>query len=368
MTDVFFHTTRASINKNLLDKVENLLEKIDMGNSIVKNQIMAVKLHFGEKGNSAFIRPIFVRKAIDLIKSKGIKTYLTDTNTLYRGSREDAATHIETAICNGFAYSVVNAPIVIADGIRGNDEIEVDISGKHFQSVPIGMGIVKADALLVLSHFKAHELTGFGGGVKNLGMGCSSRKGKLSMHSTVSPKINPKKCKGDGICEIACSFDAISMMEEKAVIDREKCTGCGVCLGVCPHLAINIKWSGQANKVAEKMAEFAYGAIKSKEGKCWYVNFVTQVSPACDCYGYSDSPIVPDIGIFASTDPVALDMACFDAVKTARGLPKTALKENVESGVDKFKALYPNLNPLAQLIHGEKIGLGNRKYNLIKLG
>jgi len=158
------------------------------------------------------------------------------------------------------------------------------------------------------------------------------------------------------------------MMEEKAVIDREKCTGCGVCLGVCPHLAINIKWSGQANKVAEKMAEFAYGAIKSKEGKCWYVNFVTQVSPACDCYGYSDSPIVPDIGIFASTDPVALDMACFDAVKTARGLPKTALKENVESGVDKFKALYPNLNPLAQLIHGEKIGLGNRKYNLIKLG
>jgi len=359
---------RASIKRNLLDKLENILEKAQVGHQTPKHNIFAVKLHFGEKGNSGFIRPIFVRKVVDYIKAKGNRVFLTDTNTLYRGSREDAVTHLDTAITNGFAYSVVNTPLLIADGLRANDEVEIDISGKHVNTAYIGMAIWKADALVSLAHFKAHELTGFGGAIKNLGMGCSSKRGKLEMHSGLAPKVKAKMCKGDKYCEIACSFNAISMVDNVAVIDREKCTGCGECLGVCPHQAINILWKAGAQTVSEKMAEYAYAAVQGKQGKCWYVNFVNRVTPACDCYGHSDASVVPDLGIFASIDPVALDQACYDAVCQATGLAGTALGENIESGSDKFKTLYPNIDPEAQLSHAEKIGLGSRKYELVKLG
>ena len=368
MADVYHHTMRANIKKNLVDKIENLLNKLEVAKELEPHQLVAIKLHFGEKGNSAYIRPIFVRKVVDHIRQAGMKVFLTDTNTLYRGSREDAATHTETAITNGFAFSVVNAPILIADGIRANDETEVEIPGDYYKTVPIGNAIVKTDGMVVLTHFKGHEVSGFGGAIKNLGMGCASRKGKLSMHSTVAPKVIRKKCKGDRLCEYACTFGAISMVENVAVIDREICTGCGECLGVCPHQAITIKWNAGLMEVSEKIAEFALGAVRNKPGKCWYINFVTQVSPACDCYDYADAPIVPDLGIFASTDPVALDQACYDAVTEAQGLPNTALKDQLEPGIDKFKVIFPQVEPEAQLIHAEKIGLGSRNYNLIRLG
>ena len=368
MTDVFQHSMRANIKRNLIDKVGNLLENIGAAEGLEPRQLVAVKLHFGEKGNTAFIRPVFVRRVVDHIRKQNCKVFLTDTNTLYRGSREDASTHLETAITNGFAFSVVNAPLIIADGLKASDETDVAISGKYYSSVPIGRAIVAADALVALSHFKAHEVSGFGGAIKNIGMGCASRRGKLSMHSTVSPKIIAKKCKGDRLCDLACTFDAISMVENKAVIDDQVCTGCGECLGVCPHSAISINWNAGMLDVSEKMAEFALGAVSGKAGKCWYVNFVNRVTPACDCYDFSDASIVPDLGIFASTDPVALDQACYDAVTQARGLPHSALKDNCAEGVDKFKAIYPNVDPGAQLVHAEAIGLGNRSYQLIKLG
>lgn len=368
MADVYHHTMRASIKKNLLDKLGNLLIKLEVGTGLEPNQLVAIKIHFGEKGNSAYIRPIFVRKVVDYIRQSGLKVFLTDTNTLYRGSREDAATHVETAITNGFAFSVVNAPIVIACGLRANDESQIEIPGEYYDSVPIGNAIVKTDGLMVLTHFKGHEVSGFGGAIKNLGMGCASRKGKLSMHSTVAPKVIRKKCKGDRLCEYACTFKAISIVDNVAVIDREQCTGCGECLGVCPHSAIAIQWNAGLKEVSEKMAEFALGAVQHKADRCWYVNFVTQVSPACDCYGFADAPIVPDLGIFASKDPVSLDQACYDAVTQAEGLPGTALKDQTSAGVDKFKVIFPQVEPEAQLIHAEKIGLGSRSYNLIRLG
>jgi uncharacterized protein len=368
MSQVFFHTMRANIKKNLIDKVGSLLGKIELGDGLEPGRLVAVKVHFGEKGNTAYIRPVFVREVVDHLKAKGCKVFLTDTCTLYRGSREDAASHLETATTNGFPYSVVNAPLIIADGLKANDEVLVPIKGKHYEEVSIGSAVIKADAMVVLSHFKGHEVTGFGGAIKNLGMGCGTRKAKLSMHSTVAPEIVQSKCKGDRLCEFACTFDAITMVDKIARIDTDTCTGCGECLGVCPHQAISIDWDAAAEAVSEKMAETAFGAVKGKSGKCWYVNFVMRVTPACDCYDFSDTPIVPDIGIFASTDPVALDQACLDAVNEAPGLPGTALKDQTAPGTDKFKAIYPSISSDTQLKHAQEMGLGKRDYELVRLG
>lgn len=367
MAEVYRHSMRANIKRNLLDKLDSLLENIGAGQDLEPGRLTALKLHFGEQGNTAYIRPVFIRRIVDYLGAKGCKVFLTDTNTLYRGSREDAATHLRTAIANGFAFSVVNAPLIIADGICGNDETEIQINQTHYTSVPIANAVTKADALMVVSHFKGHEASGFGGAIKNLGMGCASRRGKLSMHSTVSPKIKAKKCRGDRLCELACSFDAITLVEGKAVIDPEICTGCAECLGVCPHSAITIRWNAGLNQLSERMAEFALGAVWEKADRCWYVNFVNRVTPACDCYGHSDAPIVPDLGIFASTDPVALDQACYDAVTEAPGLAGTALKDGGQPGQDKFRLIYPNVDPGAQLAHAQQIGLGSRSYELIKL-
>lgn len=368
MSDVYFYSIRADIKLNLPKKLQKLLAKIGTAEGLEPGRMVAVKIHFGEKGNTSYIRPVFAGIAVDYIKAKGHKVFLTDTNTLYRGSREDASSHLETAITNGFAYAVVRAPLIIADGLRAKDDVAVPVPGNHCKEVFIGNAIAQADALVVLSHFKGHEVTGFGGALKNLGMGCASRRGKLSMHSTLSPKIISEKCRGDKLCTLACTFDAITMVDKIAVIDEEKCTGCGECIGVCPHGAVSVRWNGGLRRISEKMAEYATGAVNDKKDRCWYVNFVSQVSPACDCYGHNDAPIVEDIGIFASTDPVAIDQACYDAVKAAKGISGTALGDNIEPNTDKFKAIYPEVEPEAQLIHGEKLGLGVRKYDLIKLG
>ena len=368
MATVYYQTMRANVKVNLIDKIKKLLRKLEVAQNLEQGRIVAVKIHFGEKGNTSFIRPVYVRPIVDHIRSNHCKVFLTDTNTLYRGSREDASSHLETAITNGFAFSVVNAPLLIADGLLANDKVAVPIQGVHYESVPIGAALVKADALVVLSHFKAHEATGFGGAVKNIGMGGASREGKLSMHSTLEPSINKNKCRGDHLCEYACTFDAISIVDKKAEINKDLCTGCGECLGVCPHKAINVQWNAGENDISEKMAEFALGTVQGKQEKCWYINFVMRVTPACDCYGHSDAPIVPDLGIFASKDPVALDQACFDMVNASIGLPGSELKDQTAAGTDKFKTLYPEVDGTAQLKHAEKIGLGTRKYELKRLG
>ncbi|HBA71657.1 MAG TPA: 4Fe-4S ferredoxin, partial [Geobacter sp.] len=215
--------------------------------------------------------------------------------------------------------------------------------------------------------FKCHELTGFGGAIKNLGMGCASRKGKLVQHSTVAPVVAEKYCIGCGICPRACAHDAILITGGKAIIDPQKCTGCSRCITVCPVKAINIQWNEAADLVMRKMAEYALGALSGKSGKAIYINFITQVSPACDCYGHSDAPIVNDIGICVSTDPVAIDQACADLVNGARGNEGSALQSGFEPGGDKFRGVWPEITWEVQLEHGEKIGLGSRKYELVRV-
>jgi uncharacterized Fe-S center protein len=261
----------------------------------------------------------------------------------------------------------VTAPLIIADGIRGVAGKKVRVDLPHKRSVAIADAILDADAIVVLSHFKCHELTGFGGTLKNLGMGCATREGKLDQHSGVGPTIQAARCVKCGNCVAACSFQAIALGDAAAAIDEAKCVGCGECIVVCPEKAINVRWIAKAREAAEKMAEYAFGALSGKRERALFVNFITQVSPACDCYGHADAPIVPDLGIAASRDPVALDAACADLVNAATGLPGTALSAAHAPGADKFRDVYPAIDWTVALAHAEKIGLGTRSYSIQRM-
>jgi len=375
-SSVFFSDLKVQSGKTLLDKVDILLDRADLKVKIREKDLVAIKLHFGEKGNTAFVRPIFLRRIVDRAKELKGKPFLTDTNTLYTGTRSEAVSHLTTAFENGFTESVVNAPIVIADGLRGNTATKVRIDKPIFKTVSIAREIDMADALITITHFKGHELSGFGGALKNLGMGCSSREGKLSQHSNISPKVKGKSCKSCERCLSWCAQEAISMrasqsgVETKqavAFIDPKKCVGCGECILTCPSGAIQIQWNESIPIFQKKMVEHAYGAVQKKKGKTLYLNFLTQISPACDCYGYSDMPIVRDIGIPSSEDPVAIDQASVELVNKEEGNRSSKLPKNWEPEGDKFRAIYPEVDWNIQLAYAEEIGLGTREYELIKI-
>ena len=366
-SNVFFADLRTSHRENLLDKLSKLMQMCGITKFISPHDLVAVKLHFGEKGNHAFVRPIFIRRIVDELKNCGASPFLTDSSTLYPGERKEAVSALRCAIENGFAFAVVNAPLIMSDGLRGQTATDVKIAGELLNPVSIGSAIVEADAIIAVSHFKCHELTGFGGALKNLGMGCASRAGKLVQHSTVAPKVAEEFCTGCGICLKACVHDAIAIIEGKARIDGRNCAGCGRCITACSVKAVNIQWNEAAPLVMKKMCEFAMGALQGKEGKSLFINFVTQVSPACDCYGYADAPVVNDIGICASTDPVAVDQACADLVNNAEGNRASVLQSGWEPGKDKFKGVHPDIDWEVQLDHAEKLGMGKRGYNLIRL-
>ncbi|AMV73476.1 DUF362 domain-containing protein [Desulfuromonas carbonis] len=364
---VYFADIRAGNRENLFAKLSRLLDDAGLYGVIRRGDLVALKVHFGEKGGHAYIRPTFLRRIADRVKQLGGKPFLTDSCTLYPGERKEAVSALGCGIENGFAYAVVGAPLVMCDGLRGHDARRVPVPGEILQTVDIATGILEADALIAVSHFKCHELTGFGGALKNLGMGCSSREGKLEQHSNVAPRVAEKFCTACAACFKACVHEAIAMIEGKAQIDPERCVGCGRCITVCAEKAIQIQWNEEAALVMKKMAEYATGALHGKAGKTLFVNFVTQVSPACDCYGHSDAPIVADQGILVSTDPVALDQACADLVNAAPGLPGTALASGSEPGGDKFRGVHPAIDWEIQLAHAEKLGLGSRSYQLHRL-
>lgn len=364
---VYFADMRAGHKENIFDKIGKLMAHCGVAGRIAEDDLVAVKLHFGERGNHTFVRPIFVRRVVDEIRKVGGKPFLTDSSTLYPGERKEAVSALSCAIENGFAYAVVNAPLVMCDGLRGHTAVDVPIAGEILTTVSIGAEIVEADALVAISHFKCHELAGFGGVLKNLGMGCSSREGKMVQHSTVAPQVTEKYCTGCGICLKSCAHNAIAMIEGKAVIDENLCAGCSRCITACARKAIAIQWNEASDLVMRKMAEYAKGALTDKGQKSLFISFITQVSPACDCYGHADAPIVNDIGICAATDPVALDQACADLVNNAQGNSNSALQSGHEPGGDKFRGVYPHIDWTVQLEHAEKIGLGSRSYELVKI-
>lgn len=364
---VYFIDFRATYKENMFARFTQLMDTAGMAQCFQKRDLVAIKLHFGETGNTAFIRPVYIRQVVNAVKSSGGTPFLTDANTLYAGTRGDTPHHLRTALSNGFAFPVVDAPIVIADGLRGRSETRVSVNLKHFKSVYIGSEIAAADALISVAHFKGHELAGFGGALKNIGMGCASRRGKMAQHSDVAPAVKKKNCIGCGQCAAHCAQSALSIIEEKAVINNKKCIGCGECILICEQGAIRIQWSQSVPVFQECLVEYAAGVLKTKPNKSLFINFINQVSPGCDCLPYNDTPIVRDIGIAASLDPVAIDQACADLVNSEPALPGSCLKTNTGPGDDKFKGVYPDIEWRTQLEYAEKIGLGTREYELVKL-
>lgn len=367
MSTVYFTDLRTRPKRNLLDKISELLARVKIDRRIKKNDVVAVKLHFGETGNCAYLRPVFLRTIVDRVTGVGGRPFLTDTNTLYTGGRTDGVSHINTAIRNGFDYAVVGCPIIIADGIRGANGAKVPISGEILGEVNIAREIVDADAMVVVTHFKGHELAGFGGALKNMGMGCATREGKLTMHSSVCPRISPERCKGCGICLKHCPAKAVGLSDRKAAIRADLCIGCGECIVMCREGAIEAEWNEASDRFQKKMVEYAWGALKEKKEKSLFLNFVMQVSPTCDCYPHNDTPIVRDIGILASTDPVAIDAASCDLVNGEESMPGSAIKEALGKGEDKFRAVFPRIDWAIQLEHAERLGMGERAYALVKI-
>lgn len=364
---VYFADIRSGYRENLFDKLCRLLDAAKIKTLFTRGDLIAIKVHFGEKGGHAYIRPTFIRRIVDRLLTDGCTPFLTDSCTLYPGERKEAASALKCAIENGFDFAVAGAPLIMCDGLRGHDARRVPISGELLKDADIASGILDADGMVVVSHFKCHELTGFGGAIKNLGMGCSSRTGKMVQHGNVAPNVKEDECSSCGACLRVCAHDAISSVKGKARIDIDKCVGCARCITICPDTAIKINWGAESTQVMMKMAEYACGAVTGKERKTLYINFVTQVSPLCDCYGHSDAPIVPDQGILVSYDPVALDQACADLVIAAEGLPNTALTTNLKAGEDKFRGLHPDIDWEITLKHAEKMGLGSRDYQLEQL-
>jgi len=365
---VYFINMRARQGLSLFDKLERLLKQSSLKHFVAGGDLLAVKVHFGEDGNLAYIHPRIVRFIIEQLKKYRTKPFLTDANSLYAGSRGDAVAHIQTAIGNGFDYSVVGAPLIIADGLRGSTSVKIRINQRHFREVELGAEVFHADKMVCLTHFKGHELTGFGGAIKNVGMGLASRAGKLAMHSTVSPYVTDD-CVGCAVCLRYCAAGAIEFIsgEKRVRINEKTCVGCGECLISCPHKKIKIQWNESIENFQEKICEYAYGLLVKRKLPCFYINFINNVSPACDCWGFSDTPIVPDIGVLASYDPVAIDQASADLVNNSPGIEGSALTSNLKPGEDKFRAVYPHIDWEIQLAYGEQLGLGKRDYELIKV-
>ncbi len=363
--NVFFTDMRVKPwGLNLQQKLAELLKLARMNTIDFKDRFVAIKIHFGEIGNLSFLRPNFARTVADEVKKLGGKPFLTDCNTLYVGSRKQALEHLETAYLNGFTPYTTGCHIIIGDGLKGTDDISVPVPhGEFVHEAKIGRTIMDADIFISLTHFKGHEMTGFGGAIKNIGMGCGSRAGKMEQHNDGKPIVDPKRCIGCRSCTKACAHDAPSFSAGKATIDPNKCVGCGRCIGACPKDAIRPSGKQKPGMLDCKMAEYALAVVNGRPH--FHISLVVDVSPYCDCHPENDAPIVPNIGMFASFDPVALDQACADAVNRCIPNPDSLLAEHASHGHDHFKNVSPSTNWELQLEHAQKIGLGTRSYNLI---
>ena len=310
---VYFANFRATIRENIQQKLVRLMKTAGMDTIDFNNKYVAIKIHFGEPGNLAYLRPNYAKTVVDFVKSLGGKPFLTDCNTLYVGGRKNALDHLDSAYVNGFSPFSTGCHVIIADGLKGTDEALVPVEGgTYVKEAKIGRAVMDADIIISLNHFKGHEAAGFGGAIKNLGMGCGSRAGKMEMHSAGKPHVSERKCIGCGQCTKVCAHDAITIADKKASIDHNKCVGCGRCIGVCPMDAVKPA-SDESNDIMNcKMAEYTKAVIEGRPN--FHISLVMDVSPYCDCHGENDAPIVPDVGMFASFDPVALDKACADAV------------------------------------------------------
>lgn len=371
-SNVYFTDLRTTGGANLLTKLERLIRRAGIGEIDMNRKLVAIKIHFGEPGNLSYLRPNYAKVVAEVVKDLGGVPFLTDCNTLYAGRRKNALEHLESAYENGFSPFSTGCHVIIADGLRGTDDVEVPVEGaEYIETAKIGRAVMDADVFLSLTHFKGHELTGFGGTLKNIGMGCGSRRGKMEQHNAGKPRVRKSRCVGCQVCSRHCGQMAISFGEDKkAFIDPSLCVGCGRCIGVCNFdaiFAVNDAANGDLNR---KMAEYAKGVVAGRPQ--FHISLVIDISPYCDCRSENDVPILPDVGMFASFDPVALDQACVDACLRQTPMPGSLLDEHLHEDDftdqhDHFRNTTPESEWDSCLAHAEKIGLGSRKYELIRV-
>lgn len=368
---VYYTDFRAKIGEGLPTKLKRLIKAAGIGDIDMDGKFVAVKMHFGELGNLSFLRPNYARAVVDVVKEFGGVPFLTDCNTLYPGSRKNAIEHLYCAWENGFTPMTVGCPIIIGDGLKGTDDIEVPVEGgEYIDKAKIGRAVMDADIFISLSHFKGHETTGFGGAIKNIGMGCGSRAGKKAQHMNGQPEIDHELCRGCRACLRECANDGFSFDEStrKMSINTQNCVGCGRCIGACNFDAIAFANYAATKDLNCRMAEYTKAVIQNRPN--FHVSLIVDVSPNCDCHAENDAPILPNIGMFASFDPLALDQACVDACLKATPLPNSQLAEAMEKEDfcdhhDHFENTTPNSEYKTCLAHAEKIGLGTRDYEIV---
>jgi len=339
----------GSVNEKLGALIEEsgVLDCVDEGNRV------GVKLHFGEEGNTGYVRPEHVRVVCEGVTARRARAFVSDTNTLYRGKRLNSADHLALAGEHGFTNDSLGAEIVIPDDKRKEETAEIHIDGKFIKKARVARVFVDAGAIVAVSHFKGHILTGFGGAIKNMGMGCAMREGKLAQHCDVAPVVHLKNCVGCGECTVACPVHAIHIENKKAVLDVKKCIGCASCMEACPNMGVFIDFEA-GDKVQRKMAEYAYAVLEGKKGRAGFINFALRISQECDCWGSENPRIAPDVGILASNDPVAVDMASYDLVNEA-------------CGKDIFREVHPAPDGLKQLEYARDLGMGGMDYELVRI-
>lgn len=366
-----FHT--VAFGDGLPTKLQKLIRRAGIADLQLEGKFVAIKMHFGELGNIAYLRPNYARAVVDVVKELGGKPFLTDCNTMYPGSRKNALEHLECAWQNGFTPLTVGCPIIIGDGLKGTDDVEVPVKGgEYIKEAKIGRAIMDADVFISLTHFKGHEETGFGGTIKNIGMGCGSRAGKCDQHTSGKPSVNQDKCRGCRLCQKQCANEGLVFDEatKKMHVDNDHCVGCGRCIGACNFDAIKFTNSAANQLLNRRMAEYTKAVVDGRP--CLHISLIVDVSPNCDCHGENDVPILPNIGMFASKDPLALDQACVDACLAAKPIEGSQLARhladpNFHRHEDHFTNSTPESEWRSCLEHAEKIGLGTRDYELIKM-
>ena len=370
---VYFTDFRTKANGDgLPTKLKKLIKKAGLADLDLDGKFVAIKMHFGEMGNISYLRPNYARAVVDVIKELGGKPFLTDCNTLYPGSRKNALEHLYCAWENGFTPLTVGCPILIGDGLKGTDEVEIPVAGgEYVEKAKIGRAVMDADIFISLNHFKGHENAGFGGAIKNIGMGCGSRAGKCEQHISGQPTINEDLCRGCKKCMALCANDGLIFDEttKKMSVDKDHCLGCGRCIGACNFDAISFEDFHAPRLLNCKMAEYAKAVLDGRPH--FHISLVVDVSPNCDCHCENDAPILPNIGMFVSKDPLALDQACVDACMAATPMPGSQLYDRMQrpdfhDHHDHFKNSTPESEWKSCLEHAEKIGLGTRAYDLIK--
>jgi uncharacterized Fe-S center protein len=369
---VYFTDFRTFIGGDSLPaKLKKLIKRAGIGQIDMDGKLVAVKMHFGELGNISYLRPNYARAVVDVVRELGGKPFLTDCNTLYPGSRKNALEHLECAWENGFTPLTAGCPVLIGDGLKGTDDIAVPVAGGEFiAEAKIGRAVMDADVFISLTHFKGHELTGFGGAIKNIGMGCASRAGKKDQHNNGKPCIDAALCRGCRRCLRECANNALVFDEatKKMSVDPMSCVGCGRCLGSCNFDAIEFTDSAAVAELNCRMAEYAKAVVDGRPQ--FHISLVVDVSPNCDCHGENDAPILPNLGMFASFDPLALDQACADVCLAASPLPNSQITDNMAMpGFVDHHDHFVNSRPESEwrtcLAHAEKIGIGTREYELV---